>query len=118
MVIFFKTKKMDTEFNTEKLLVRNRGSERAKKIMLRKTQLENVDNMEQLRPLPGHYHALTGNRLGWYAVDLDGPYRLIFIPNETPLPELPVGGLDWSKVTNVTILGVLNYHEQTNKEPS
>ena len=118
MVIFFETKKMDKEFNTQKLLIRNRGAEQAKKIMTRKSQLESADNMEQLRNLPGNYHALSENLRGWYAVDLNGPYRLIFEPNETPLPELPAGGLDWSKVTKVTILGVLNYHERENKEPS
>lgn len=118
MVIFFETKKMDNEFNAQKLLIRNRGNEQAKKIMIRKSQLESADNMEQLRNIPGHYHALTGNLHGKFAVDLDGPHRLIFEPNESPLPELPAGGLDWSKVTKVTILGVLNYHERENKEPS
>jgi len=109
---------MDMEFNTERLLVRNRGAERARKIKARKTQLEDAVNMDQLRYLPGHYHALSENLHGLYAADLDGPYRLIFEPNELPLPELPDGGLDWSKVTKVTILGVINYHERNNAEPS
>lgn len=118
MVIFYTSNKMDKEFNSAKQLIRNRGEVRAKKIMLRKTQLEDAENMEQLRNLPGHYHALTENLSGRFAADLDGPYRLIFEPNEDPLPELPAGGLDWSKVTNVTILGVLNYHERKDTEPA
>jgi len=43
-------------------------------------------------------------------VDLDHPYRLIFVPDHNPVPKREDGGLDWSRVTAVIILGVEDTH--------
>jgi len=43
-------------------------------------------------------------------VDLDHPYRLIFVPNYNSVPVLPDGGLDWLKITAIKILGVEDTH--------
>jgi proteic killer suppression protein len=43
-------------------------------------------------------------------VDLDHPYRLLFIPANDPLPEREDGGLDWSQVAEVEIIGVVDTH--------
>jgi proteic killer suppression protein len=51
-----------------------------------------------------------GKRKGQLSVDLDHPYRLIFVVNHDPVPVLPDGGLDWSKVTAIKILGVEDTH--------
>ena len=45
-----------------------------------------------------------------FSVDLDHPYRLIFEPEE-PIPRKDDGGIDWSQVTTVVILGVEDTHE-------
>jgi len=37
------------------------------------------------------------------SVDLDHPHRLIFLPDHDPVPLLPDGGLDWSRVTAIMI---------------
>ena len=55
-------------------------------------------------------HELKANRAGQLAVNLDQPYRLIFEPADDPLRRKGDGGLDWAKVTAVTILGVEDYH--------
>ena len=44
------------------------------------------------------------------SMDLDQPYRLIFIPDHDPVPTLRDGGLDWSQVTAIKILGVEDTH--------
>ncbi len=44
-------------------------------------------------------------------MDLDHPYRLIFVPGDDPVPRKPDGGLDWNHVTAIIILGVENTHE-------
>lgn len=60
---------------------------------------------------PGRCHELTeGQRSGQLSVDLDHPYRLIFVPNHDPVPKQPDGGLDWSQVTAIKILGVEDTH--------
>lgn len=60
---------------------------------------------------PGRCHELTaGQRYGQLSLDLDHPYRLIFVPNHDPIPRRSDGGLDWSLVTAVKILGVEDTH--------
>ena len=44
-------------------------------------------------------------------MDLDHPYRLIFIPHHKPAPKLDDGGLNWSKITAIKILGIEDTHE-------
>ena len=52
----------------------------AGKIHMRISQLQVALSVENLlRDHIGRCHALTGNRLGQYAMDLIHPYRLIFV---------------------------------------
>lgn len=59
---------------------------------------------------PPRCHELIGNRKGQFSVDLEHPYRLIFIPADDPLPVLPDGGLDWSGVTEIEIIEIADTH--------
>ena len=44
---------------------------------------------------PERCHELTeGKRIGELSVDLDHPYRLIFIPDNDPVPRRDDGGLE------------------------
>jgi plasmid maintenance system killer protein len=115
--IEFTTEKLRKEFEDGRVLQRERGVVQAKKIMTRLMQLEGALTLEQLRNQPGHFHALTEDKSGWLACDLDQPFRLIFEVANVPVPQLDAGGIDWSKVTQVRILGVLNYHERNKKQP-
>ncbi len=64
-----------------------------------------------MRALPqARCHELLGNRKGELAVDLKHPYRLIFEPANDPIPRKPDGGLDWTQVTAINILEVVDYH--------
>lgn len=60
--------------------------------------------------VPGNCHALTGDRKGHFAMNLDGGLRLVFEPDHDPLPSLPDGGLDRKDVTRIRVLEVVNYH--------
>jgi proteic killer suppression protein len=46
---------------------------------------------------PARCHELTGNRSGQLSVDLEYPYRLLFIPANEPIPIHPHGGLTGGK---------------------
>ena len=106
------TKQLEKEFNTQKLLVRRHGPRRAKLIMLRLQQLRAAEILQHMRRLPQvRCHELTVNLAGQLSVDLDGPYRLIFVPADDPLPRKADGGLDWNGVTAIIVLGVENTHE-------
>lgn len=70
----------------------------------------NAITLEDVRYLPGRYHELTGNRKGQWACDLDHPYRLIFEPQEKPIPADKDGKYIWLEIKGVEIIEVSNYH--------
>jgi proteic killer suppression protein len=63
-----------------------------------------------LRNLPGRCHELTGNRKGQISIDLEGPYRLLFEVADNPIPQKEDGGLKWSDVHTIRILGIEDTH--------
>ena len=112
MEIVFRTTKLQKEFSSSKSLVQNYGAKRAARLMQRITELRAAVSLEELRDLPAaHCHQLGQNRLGQIAVNLDQPFRLIVKPTHSPIPVKSDGGLDWSQVTSIEILEVVNYHE-------
>lgn len=112
MDILFRNSKLEKEFGDERALKRNRGDRQAKLIMRRVAEIIAVENLEALRSIPGpRCHELKGDLKGHLSVDLDHPYRLIIVPANDPLPTLPDGGLDWTKITRIRILGVQDTHE-------
>lgn len=63
-----------------------------------------------MKSLPGRCHELTGDHGGQLAVDVEHPYRLIFVPTKDPPPSKTDGGLDWRRVDAITVIGVEDYH--------
>lgn len=59
---------------------------------------------------PPRCHELTGNRAGQLSVDLEHPYRLLFIVANGPLPERGGVGLDWEDVTEIEIIAIADTH--------
>jgi len=112
--IVFRNRKIEKEFNKESQLTKKHGPKRAKKIKLRMFELRVAGSLKDFWPPksgPSRCHELTGGRrAGQISVDLDHPYRLIFVPAHNPKPTLADGGLDWSKVTAIKILGVEDTH--------
>ncbi|GAA6617961.1 type II toxin-antitoxin system RelE/ParE family toxin [Scytonema sp. NUACC26] len=107
----FKNKKFEKECNDQRLLEKNHGSVRAKRIRLRLDALRDANVLEDMRNLPGRCHELLYDRTGQLSLDLDHPYRLIFEPANEPIPTTSDGGIDWTKITAVRILGVEDTHE-------
>lgn len=110
MHITFQSDRLRKEFENERVLFKNRGKAQAGKIKVRMMQLEASTVLAQLRNQPGRFHELAGDRKDFMACDLDGQNRLIFAVADNPVPRLPYGGLDWSKVSSVCIHGVVDYH--------
>ena len=59
---------------------------------------------------PPRCHPLSGNRDGQLSVDLEHPYRLLFIPANDPIPVTQDKGLDWTKVTEIEIVEITDTH--------
>jgi plasmid maintenance system killer protein len=87
------------------------GKTVAKRIHQRLQEFAAAENLEVIRSLPAaNCHELTGQNAGLLAVDVSANYRLILAPAEDPPPEKEDGGLDWSAVTEIVILDIVDYH--------
>ncbi|MBQ8072043.1 MAG: killer suppression protein HigA [Bacteroidales bacterium] len=94
----------------KKYSVKKLGTIRSSKYMQRIADLLLAETLEDVRNLPGNYHELTANRKGQWAVSLDGPYRLIFVPHEDPIPTDQYGKYLWIEIKGVEVIGIDNYH--------
>ena len=98
--------------NDSKLAVRRLGPRRARLLRRRLDELKAMAVLDDMRHLPApRCHELRGNLSGKLSVDLGHPYRLIFEPANEPLPTKADGGLDWSRVTAIRLLGIEDTHE-------
>lgn len=86
------------------------GKEQARLYKLRLDDMQSSENLEGLRNMPGRYHELSGNLKGKWACSLNGQYRLIFKPQENPIPTDENGCYIWSKIYGVKILEIKDYH--------
>ncbi len=57
-------------------------------------------------------HQLKGGRKGQFALKLHDGKRLVFKPKSDPVPQKDDGGIDEEKITEVTILEIVNYHRK------
>jgi proteic killer suppression protein len=113
MKISYKPKKLEKTVESLSVIKTTYGT-RAKLVNQRKNELEAATSLHTMRFIPAaNCHALTGNYEGKFAVDISGNHRIIFEPNHNPLPLTPDGGLDWSLVTDITIVAIgLDYHKK------
>lgn len=63
---------------------------------------------------PIRCHELV-NRQSVFSVDLEYPYRLLFIPANDPIPRKEDGGIDREQVTEIEILDIEDTHDQKNQ---
>jgi plasmid maintenance system killer protein len=90
-------------------LQKRHGVVRAKKIQQRLKALAAAETLAVMRSAPGRCHELHGDRSGQLSLDLDHPYRLLIRPVGNPGPG-PGGGLDWSAVRAVVVIGIEDTH--------
>lgn len=55
------------------------------------------------------WHELVGDRWGQLACSLNGLDRLVFEPGHDPKPLKPDGGLDWTQVTAIVNIEIVDY---------
>ena len=109
---------MDVDFSDEKLrdlcehqatAERRLGKIGARRLRSRVADLLAAASVADL--VAGRPHPLVGNRLGQFALDLDGGRRLVFEPNHDPVPGKEDGAIDWTLVTRVRIVFIGDYHD-------
>lgn len=112
MQITFRDKNLRKYANDDRKAQRELGPLRARLYKQRLDELSAADTLEDTRHLPGKYHELKGNRKGQWACNLDQPYRLIFEPHETPIPQTEAGQHIRAQIIGVEIIEITNYHER------
>jgi proteic killer suppression protein len=86
------------------------GANNWKLLRRRLASLEAAPTLSDLDGVPGRCHPLHADRAGQFALCLWGSYRLVFVPNDDPLPTLHDGGIDRASVTKIVIEEVVDYH--------
>ncbi len=112
MDIIFADRKIKKCANNDRLALREFGKIRFEIFKKRMTALYMADNLEELRNLPGNWHELKNERKGQWACDLDQPYRLVFEPQEKPIPTDISGKYIWIEIKAVEIIEITNYHKE------
>jgi proteic killer suppression protein len=93
----------------EKVQKRRLGAECAKKLRRRLADLSAASHVTAL--VAGRPHPLERNRLGQFALDLDGGKRLVFEPANSPVPQRTDSSVAWENVTEVRIVFIGDYHD-------
>lgn len=109
--ISFCDNRFEQDCNNHRALVRRYGDRTARVIRRRLDDLDAAETLEDMRNLAGRCHELLGDRAGQLSLDLVHPERLIFVPDGDPIPRKPDGGLDWTQIRSVRILGIEDTHE-------
>lgn len=87
------------------------GEQMARKIAQRLSEMQRAISLAELALLPAaRCHEPKGDRKGQLSVDLTHPFRMLFVAAHDPLPLKEDGGLDWSGVTAVEIVGIDDTH--------
>ncbi len=110
MDISFDNNKLRKYANNDLQAIKKLGPNRAALYKQRLDDLSDSETLEDVRYLPGNYHELKGNRKGQWACDLDHPYRLIFEPQENPIPKNDSGQYIWIEIKGVEIIEIVDYH--------
>src|SRR3990170_2150668 len=98
MQISFASNKLAKAFNSERELKREYGSDRAKAIMKRMAMFKAAACLAEVpSQKPERCHQLKGNRKYQFGVDINHPFRIVFMP-EGQIPFTADGGVDLKKV--------------------
>ncbi len=111
MRIFFKTRKLQKICCESAKSRKQLGAKCAQKLQQRMMELRAAETLSDISYLPPpRCHELTGNRAGQISVDIEHPYRLLFIVANDPCPKLESGGLDWNSIAEIEIVGIVDTH--------
>lgn len=109
MEILYKDKNIRELCLNARVALRELGSDNAKKLKIRLAAIESATHVTDL--VAGRPHPLTGDRLGQFALDLAGGWRLVFSSANDPSPTKSTGGINWAQVTIVCIEYIGDYHD-------
>ena len=110
MEILFKDERLRRDCTIERWMQRAWGANRVRILRRRLDQLRAAENLDQVRLVHRRTHELDGDHAGEISLDLDGGYRLLVVPADNPTPRTADGGLEWTRVTAIRVVGVEDTH--------
>jgi plasmid maintenance system killer protein len=111
MDISFKTRKLQKICSEEKEMQKQLGTKCAGKLQQRLMELKAADTLSDISYLPPpRCHELAGHRAGQFSIDVEHPYRLLFVPANNPIPRHEDGGIDRNQVTEIEIIEIADTH--------
>jgi len=115
MKIYFKTKKRQKHCAEVRVMIKELGQRMSVKLQQRLMELNAADLLEDISHLPpARCHELQ-NRGGVFSVDLEYPYRLLFIPANESTPLTEDGGIDHQQVTEIEVIAIEDTHDKKNQ---
>ena len=112
MEISFGSRRLQRLCSSGKDMTKQWGSKNAKKLAQRLMELLAAQTLGDISHLPpARCHELSGDRAGQLSVDLEHPFRLVFRPDHDPVPVKPDGGLDWTMITKILVIEVVDTHK-------
>lgn len=109
MEVRYKDKKIRELCEKQAVAEKKLGAASARKLKVRLLALEAAACVTDL--VAGNPHPLKGDRLGQFALELAGGWRLVFAPADDPCPIRLDGSIEWSQVTIVSIEYIGDYHD-------
>lgn len=109
MEVRYKDKKLREICEKKAVAEKKLGAASARKLKVRLLSLEAATRVTDL--VAGNPHPLKGDRLGQFALDLAGGWRLVFAPAHDPCPTRPDGSIEWSEITIISIEFIGDYHD-------
>jgi len=110
MEVSFANRKLQKLCESDKELRKAYGSDGAKKVMRRLSDLRAAPSLEEMRNLPGRIHELEADRDGQLAIDLAGGCRLVIAPTNGWPSEKQEGDHVWAEIDSVQVLEIADYH--------
>ena len=111
MDIFFKTSAIQKLCSKDAVAQKKLGPKMARNLQRRMMGLKAAESLADISHVPpARCHELKGNRKGQLSVDLEHPFRLLFIPANNPVPIGEDGGLDRTQVTEIEIIEIVDTH--------
>ena len=111
MQISFINNKLAKLLSSQKETLRTYGPDNGRRILLRLQQMADSGSLAELARLPQtRVHELKADRDEQISVDVKHPYRLLLVPDHAETPRKPDGGLDWTRITKVTVTEIADTH--------
>ena len=108
MEIEFGDSKLKKLCETRREATRRLGADSARRLGTRLSEIQAAATVGEL--FAGNPHPLSGDREGEFALNLAAGMRLVFIPNDDPVPTTDTGQIDWPRVSSVKVVFVGDYH--------